>query len=89
MKKELVKLHAQISKCKKCKLWKNANKAVPEEGPENTKIMLVGQNHGEKEDETGKPFLGKAGIYLDKVLKKNKKCRKKQFITSIVKHKTP
>ncbi len=51
--------------------------------------MLVGQNPGTEEDKTGRPFVGKAGKYLDKILRKYDLNREKLFITSIVKHKTP
>jgi len=85
----LTKLHLKIRRCKECRLWKNSKNAVPGEGPKDAKIMLIGQGPGEKEDETGRPFVGRAGEYLDEVLEKNNIERKKIFITSIVKHKTP
>lgn len=83
----LKSIHQKIKKCTKCRL-KFFN-AVPGEGPKNAQIMLVGQNPGKKEDETGKPFQGRAGKYLNLVLEKNSIDRTKLFITSIVKHKTP
>ncbi len=51
--------------------------------------MLVGQNPGRKEDETGQPFVGMAGRYLNKTLEKYGIDRQKLFITSVVKHKSP
>jgi len=51
--------------------------------------MLVGQNPGKKEAETGRPFVGRSGKYLDKILEKNGIDREKLFITNTVKHKTP
>lgn len=82
-------LNHKIDKCHKCRLWKNSNFAVPGEGKKNAKVMLIGQNPGKEEDLSGKPFIGKAGKYLNKLLNKNKIKRKSLFITSIVKHKTP
>jgi DNA polymerase len=79
----------KIKNCTKCKLYKEANKAVPGEGPIDARAMLVGQNPGQKEDKTGKPFIGRSGSFLDKILKKNNIDRQKLFITSIVKHATP
>ena len=79
----------QIMNCKRCRLWKSAENAVPGEGPEDAKLMLVGQNPGEEEDRTGKPFVGRSGKFLDKTLNQNDIQRKSIFITSVVKHKTP
>ena len=86
MAEELIR---EIRKCKKCSLWKYARNAVPGEGPSDAKVMLVGQNPGEKEDISGKPFVGKAGKFLDIVLDKNDIKRERLFITNVVKHKTP
>jgi uracil-DNA glycosylase len=85
----LEELHSQIRDCKRCRLWKNSLNAVAGEGNPNAKIMLIGQNPGKKEDETGRPFVGKSGIYLNKVLQKNHLERENLFITSIVKHASP
>ncbi|MFO8082849.1 MAG: uracil-DNA glycosylase [Desulfobacterales bacterium] len=85
----LESLNNEIRNCKKCKLWKNAQNAVPGEGDTGAKVMLVGQNPGKKEDETGRPFVGRAGKYLDKILKKYCMERKILFITSVVKHASP
>jgi DNA polymerase len=51
--------------------------------------MLVGQNPGAEEDETGRPFVGRAGKFLNAVLAKNGINREEVFITNIVKHVTP
>ena len=81
----LKRLNEQIRKCRKCKLSETRNKAVPGEGNPKAKIMLIGQGPGRKEDETGRPFVGRAGKFLDNLLKKNKIDRKDCYITSIVK----
>ena len=85
----LAELNDQIRKCRKCRLWKNAKNAVPGEGPINAKVMLVGQNPGAKEDEMGRPFVGRAGKFLNKVLAKNGFNREELFVTNIVKHMSP
>ncbi len=59
--------------------------AVPGEGPAGAEFMLIGQNPGTEEDRTGRPFVGKAGKFLDAVLKKNGISRDSVFITNIVK----
>jgi uracil-DNA glycosylase len=82
-------LNVEIRNCKKCRLVENTRNAVPGEGNNQADIMLVGQNPGEKEDETGRPFIGRSGKFLDKILKKNGIDRESLFITSIVKHASP
>ena len=82
-------LNLQIYGCRKCRLWQGAKHAVPGEGPLNAKVMLVGQNPGTDEDETGRPFVGRAGKFLTKVLAENGIKREDVFITNIVKHISP
>jgi DNA polymerase len=85
----MAELDEQIKNCRKCRLWQGAKNAVPGEGPSNAKIMLVGQNPGTEEDRTGKPFVGRAGKFLNAVLNKIGVEREELFITNIVKHMTP
>ena len=66
----------------------SSNRCVIGEGSKKAKVMLIGQNPGKEEIKSGRPFVGRAGKYLDKVLEKNKINRKKLFITSVVKHAT-
>jgi len=84
-KKELNKVRSQIIRCNKCRLSKTRTHAVPGEGPLNAKIMFIGQAPGKEEDRRGRPFVGRAGQFLNKLLEKNKIERKKVFITSCVK----
>lgn len=86
---KLEQLNEQIKNCRKCRLWKDAKNAVPGEGPLDTAVMLVGQNPGAEEDTTGRPFVGRAGKFLNKVLAKNGLKREELFITNIVKHTSP
>jgi uracil-DNA glycosylase family 4 len=85
----LVDVNKQIETCRKCRLWQNAKHAVPGEGPANAELMLVGQNPGAEEAKTGKPFIGRAGKFLNKVLAKNGIRREEVFVTNIVKHLSP
>jgi uracil-DNA glycosylase len=82
-------LNEQMQKCRKCRLWQCARNAVPGEGLLNAKVMLVGQNPGAEEDKIGRPFVGRAGKYLDKVLTKNGLTRDNMFVTNVVKHISP
>ena len=85
----LEELNKQIRDCRKCRLWQGAKHAVPGEGPLHAKLMLVGQNPSAEEDKTGKPFVGRAGKFLNTVLTKNGINREDIFVTNIVKHVTP
>lgn len=82
-------LNTQIYGCRKCRLWQGAKHAVPGEGATDATLVLVGQNPGREEDETGKPFVGRAGKFLNKILAENSISRQEIFITNIVKHVTP
>lgn len=85
----LADLNEQIRNCRKCRLRMEAKNAVPGEGSFHAKAMLVGQNPGSEEDKTGRPFVGRAGKFLNVVLNKNGINRDDLFITNVVKHKTP
>lgn len=82
---ELDKVHNQIRRCKKCRLWKMRKHVVPGEGNPHAKIMMIGQAPGRTEDETGRPFVGRAGKLLTELLAKNGIDRKDVFITSVIK----
>ncbi len=85
----LDELNMQIYGCKKCRLWQGAKHGVPGEGPLTAKVMLIGQNPGAEEDETGRPFVGRAGKFLTKILSENNIKREDVFISNIVKHVSP
>ncbi len=85
----LEELSLQVYGCKKCRLWQGAKHGVPGEGPMNAKVMFVGQNPGAGEDESGRPFVGRAGKFLTKILAENGIKREDVFITNIVKHVSP
>lgn len=59
------------------------------EGPRNASVMLVGQNPGREEVKQGRPFVGRAGKYLNEVLQDRGMDRGKFYITSVVKEPTP
>lgn len=84
-KRELQKLNKKIKNCKKCSLWKTRKNTVPGEGSVDAKTMIMGMAPGAKEDETGKPFIGRAGQLLNQLLKIAGIKREKIFITSSLK----
>lgn len=71
--------------CNKCKLSETRNNVVFGEGNEHAQIMLIGEGPGHNEDNTGKPFVGKAGHLLDKMLDSIQISREEIYITNIVK----
>lgn len=79
----------EIRKCKKCGLWKNRRNAIPGEGPANTKIMFIGEAGGMEEDLQGRPFVGDAGKFLNKLLKIAGLKREEVFIGNIIKCRPP
>ncbi|MCL2172241.1 MAG: uracil-DNA glycosylase [Nitrososphaerota archaeon] len=80
---------SQVKTCQKCSLWQNALHGVPGEGPANAKVMFIGQNPGAEEEQTGRPFVGRAGKFLTKTLTEFGINRKEVYITNIVKHTSP
>ena len=67
------------------KHFPKAKKAVLGEGPKHARLMFIGEAPGRQEDTTGRPFVGRAGRFLDKVLAEVGISRKECFITSVVK----
>jgi uracil-DNA glycosylase len=72
--------------CRRCPLYRDATQVVPGEGPSRASIMLVGEQPGDKEDITGKPFVGPAGRILDRALRDAGLARDQVFVTNAVKH---
>ncbi|WP_330083725.1 UdgX family uracil-DNA binding protein [Methylocystis iwaonis] len=72
--------------CTRCPLYRNATQAVPGEGPRGARVMLVGEQPGDVEDLSGRPFVGPAGRLLDKALAKVHLPREECFVTNAVKH---
>jgi DNA polymerase len=79
-------LREQAAGCRACPLWKNATQTVFGEGPQHAQIVLVGEQPGDKEDLAGKPFVGPAGLMLDRALGEAGIHRKKAYVTNAVKH---
>ena len=86
---ELNKLKEKIQNIENCELKNNASKIVFADGNINSPIMIVGEGPGQKEDELGKPFVGDAGILLNKMLKAINISRKNIYITNVVNFRPP
>ena len=72
--------------CRGCHLWRGATQTVFGEGLKRARVMLVGEQPGDKEDLAGKPFVGPAGRELDKGLEAAGIARDEAYVTNVVKH---
>ena len=86
---KLEKLKNSIKTIKNCELKKNAKNLVFGDGNINSNIMLIGEGPGANEDKEGKPFVGRAGKLLDKMLEAIKLDRTKVYISNVVNYRPP
>ncbi len=82
----LSELAQAVNDCRRCELWRNATQGVPGEGAAHARIMLIGEQPGDQEDLSGRPFVGPAGKLLDKALAEAGVDRKQVYITNVVRH---
>ncbi len=82
-------LNEQILDCQKCSLAKGRKNAVPGEGCLETDLMFVGEAPGRDEDAQGRPFVGRAGQLLTKIINAMNFKREEVYITNIVKCRPP
>ena len=87
--KSLEFLKKSIMNLKKCDLKKNAKNIVFSDGNPKSKIMLIGEAPGANEDDEGLPFVGRAGMLLDKMLTAINSDRKKVYISNIINYRPP
>jgi uracil-DNA glycosylase family protein len=72
--------------CRGCHLWRPATQTVFGEGRKSSRLMLVGEQPGDKEDQQGKPFVGPASRELDRGLEAAGIDRSDAYLTNVVKH---
>ncbi len=82
---KLEKLAEEIKNCKNCPLHKSRKNAVPGEGSSKAKLMFIGEGPGFDEDRLGRPFVGRSGRLLDKIISAMGMKREDVFIANIVK----
>ena len=87
--KSLEFLKKSIMNLKKCDLKKNAKNIVFSDGNPKSKIMLIGEAPGANEDDEGLPFVGRAGMLLDKMLAAINLDRRKVYISNIINYRPP
>src|SRR3954451_17044916 len=85
-RRSLTSLREAAAGCRGCHLWRDATQAVFGEGRKRARMMMVGEQPGDHEDRTGKPFVGPAGRELDKALEAAGIDRDDVYITNVVKH---
>jgi uracil-DNA glycosylase family protein len=85
-RRTLKTLQSAAEGCKGCALYLTATQTVFGEGPSSARVMFVGEQPGDKEDQLGHPFVGPAGRLFDRALQDAGLERKQVYITNAVKH---
>jgi uracil-DNA glycosylase family protein len=85
-KPSLKSLREAIPHCRACELWAGATQAVMGDGQRGARLMLVGEQPGDREDLAGRPFVGPAGRILDEGLERAGIDRRDAYVTNVVKH---
>ncbi len=82
-------VETRIRGCRLCRLCESRTQAVPGSGTRHTRLFVIGEGPGEKEDLRGEAFVGRAGELLTKILKAIDFARDQVFITNVVKCRPP
>jgi uracil-DNA glycosylase family protein len=82
----LPSLREAVRRCRGCDLYEDATRAVFGEGPKDARVVMVGEQPGDKEDLAGRPFVGPAGGVLDRAIDEAGLIRDEIYVTNIVKH---
>ena len=86
---QLAELKIKINSIRNCELKKSATNLVFSDGNPFSEIMIIGEGPGANEDKEGKPFVGRAGKLLDKMLESIKLNRKNVYISNVVNFRPP
>ncbi|MBA4808039.1 UdgX family uracil-DNA binding protein [Brevundimonas sp.] len=84
--KTLDEVERGVQACRRCPLYRDATQGVCGEGPSSARLMIVGEQPGDQEDLSGKPFVGPAGQVLDAALEEAGIDRSDVYVTNAVKH---
>jgi DNA polymerase len=79
-------LRAAAAGCRRCPLWREATQTVFGEGPDDARVVFVGEQPGDQEDIAGKPFVGPAGRLFYAVIEEAGIDRSVTYVTNAVKH---
>ncbi len=79
-------LRCRMAGCTRCPLYRDATQVVPGEGPQDARLMVVGEQPGDQEDLEGRPFVGPAGRMFDTIAAEAGLDRSAAYVTNAVKH---
>jgi uracil-DNA glycosylase family protein len=79
-------LREAAADCRACQLWERGTQTVFGEGLAKARIVLVGEQPGNEEDLSGRPFVGPAGRLLDEALERAGIDRASAYVSNVVKH---
>lgn len=85
-RRSLKTLREAAAGCRGCHLWRYASQTVFGEGLKRARVVLVGEQPGDREDRAGRPFVGPAGRELDRALEAVGIDRAEVYVTNVVKH---
>jgi uracil-DNA glycosylase family 4 len=85
----LTELYQEIALCHKCDIARLRTNTVPGEGAEDADILFIGEAPGWHEDQQGRPFVGQAGQYLDRLLLSINLTRQQVYIANVIKCRPP
>jgi len=88
-KDDLLLIHSHIQSCCRCPLARTRKNPVPGEGNFDADLMFVGEAPGVDEDAQGRPFVGRAGQLLTKIIEAMRRTREEVYITNVVKCRPP
>ncbi|MFD4194447.1 MULTISPECIES: UdgX family uracil-DNA binding protein [Amycolatopsis] len=84
--RSLDRLRSAALGCQGCDLYRDATQTVFGDGPAPAKVMMLGEQPGDREDVAGEPFVGPAGRLLDRALEEAGVDRSQVYVTNAVKH---
>src|SRR5436309_2525693 len=79
-------LKREARSCRRCPLWAPATQTVFGEGPAQARLFFIGEQAGDQEDRSGRPFVGPAGALLNKALVEAGIDRAQVYVTNVIKH---
>ncbi len=82
----IAQLREQARQCRACPLWEPATQTVFGEGPDDARIVVIGEQPGDQEDLAGRPFVGPSGQLFDRALAQAGIARSALYVTNTVKH---
>ena len=86
LRRRFARVRREAAGCQRCELWERATQTVFGEGPVPARLMLVGEQPGDREDVEGRPFVGPAGRILAEAMEIAALERETTFVTNVVKH---